>query len=182
MVKRKVGLILFLILIFMAPVKADVAPDFGYTRISINLNIETDEDVSDYRFYFDFSGDKREVEIKSPGMTTLPSMGGGVRYSSGALWAVSKTESRQEPIELIKHQFSRTVSFFEAGKQTEPKYRLIRDGNSLKLVKISDESAPNNLTILKNPFLLILIIGAILFSLAAASTGYILFRKVLKKS
>lgn len=133
MIKRNLGLILLMTLVFMVSVKADMPPPSGYERVSVNLIVETKEDLSDYRFYLDFAGDKKDVEIKSKGVTSLPPMGGGARYSSGTLWAVSKTNPNQ-PIELLKHQFSREVATKGSENISSVIYRLERDGSTLKVV------------------------------------------------
>ena len=73
---KKLGLILSLILIFTVFAKADIPPDPGFKRVSVDLNIEIKEDLSDYRFFLDFYGDLREVEVKK-GSNSIPSMGGG---------------------------------------------------------------------------------------------------------
>ncbi len=144
MTKRNLGLILLMTVTFIVSVKADIAPPSGYTRVSVNLIVETKEDVSDYRFYLDFFGDKKDVEIKSKGITNLPPMGGGARYSSVTLWAVSKKDAKQEPIELLKHQFSKEVPSSDSQNIPSGVYRIERDGNTLKATKISDDKVNQN--------------------------------------
>jgi len=130
---RGLGLIFLMTVTFIGPVKADMAPPSGYSKVSVNLIIETKEDVSDYKFYIDFFGDKKDVEIKNNGITNIPPMGGGARYSSGTLWAVPKNNSGQ-PIELLKHQFSREIPTKERENISSVIYRLEHDGKVLKVV------------------------------------------------
>jgi hypothetical protein len=41
----------------------DVAPEPGYKRISINLIVETNEDISDYRFFIKSGADLKEIFV-----------------------------------------------------------------------------------------------------------------------
>lgn len=163
---KKSGLVLLLIFVFMILAKADVAPDPDEMRMSADLIIETTEDLSDYRFFVDFFGAVHEVEIKSKAQTAIPPLGGGARYSSGNLLAISKKNLKDYPekiaspyaeegknlsqaisqkkiegiIELGKHQFSSTIKISQRKNWTYPTYKLERAENSLKLVKLRDIS------------------------------------------
>lgn len=148
---KNFGLILPLILIFAAFIKADVPPDPGFKRVSINLIVETKEDLSDYRFFLDFYGDMREVEIRQ-GSNSLPANGGGARYSSGTLWAIPKKSLKDETkeqiskalnenkivgaIKLAQHQFAQTVRDSETDKIQNPPYIIERDvEKGLKIIR-----------------------------------------------
>lgn len=148
---KKLGLILPLILLFTAFVKADVPPDPGFKKVSVSLNIETKEDLSDYRFFLDFYGDLHEVEIKK-GSNSIPSMGGGARYSSGTLWAIPKNSLKDEDkeqisqalkdnkiagaIKLAQHSFAQTIPESQTKDFQNPPYILERDAEkSLKATR-----------------------------------------------
>ena len=97
------------LLLLAVVIKADIPPDPGYKRVSISLEIETKEDLSDYKFYFDFNGEVREIAIKNKGTSTLPPMGGGARYSSGTLLAIPN-KNLKEPGKAISHEQSQNSS------------------------------------------------------------------------
>lgn len=61
---KKIRTVLLLIFVFVISTKADVAPAPDEMRVAADLNITTEADVSDYRFFLDFYGDLREVEVK----------------------------------------------------------------------------------------------------------------------
>ncbi|MBX7171478.1 MAG: hypothetical protein K1X72_11025 [Pyrinomonadaceae bacterium] len=145
----------FLLTLFLfTVVRADIAPPDGYKKVSTNLNIETKEDLTDYRFFLDFYGDVREVEIKK-GANSISSMG-GARYSSGTLWAVPKKSLKDETkeqisqalqgnklsgaIKLTQYQFSQTVSDSEADKIQSSSYLLERDAE--KGLKLTLQNVP----------------------------------------
>ncbi|MBS1795200.1 MAG: hypothetical protein JSS81_15185 [Acidobacteria bacterium] len=75
-----------------AAVLADVPPPSDYERVRLDLIIRTTEDLSDYRFFLDFYGDLREIEVKNKGETVIPPSGGGARYSNAAFYAVPRAE------------------------------------------------------------------------------------------
>jgi hypothetical protein len=138
------------IILLQMPAKGDVAPEPGFKRISSNLKVESDEDLSDYRFYVRSGADVKEVFIKKGEPTTISPLGGGAYYSAGKFLAVPRKEleklnsdKRAErlteleqavhdgkvpgAIELIDHIFSRTVNESEAGGFQDPLYRIEHD-------------------------------------------------------
>lgn len=205
---KNIFLILSVILVLNIFIKADVAPDPGYMKVSADLIIETKEDLSDYRFFLDFHGDYREVKIKSNGQTVIPSMGGGVRYSVGVLLAVpsaklkgfekvSSAEDSQKllqeierlkkdgsVIELTQHSFSKTIPVSERSNWSHPTYRIERDGTTLKVVdngNLSPKISLEEESQMKNSFLgIAAIIGTVLVGLAVVIGGIVLFRKSRK--
>jgi hypothetical protein len=204
MIAKLLGLILPLILLFTFLVKADVPPENGYVRVSIDLVTETEEDLSDYRFFLDFYGDLREVAVKSKGRAVIPSMGGGARYSSGTFLAIPKknlkgyggelsTDQLHElsqlikakkiegVVELARHRFSADIPKDE--KPAEVYYILKRDGETLKAEKISKEQpkTSSNLQTVSASSRIGLIAGGILITLAVVFAGVFAFRKVSKK-
>lgn len=202
MIGRNWGLILVIMLAFVVSVKADIAPDPDEMRVTADWLISTDEDLSDYRFFLDFMGDLREVEVKNKASTVLESKGGGARYSVGTLIAIPKSslkgfdaaEAISQAIrdkkiegvtELGKHQFSRTIKISERKNWTYPTYRIERDGNSLKLLKIGDVSPKLNLEeeaqINSDKYFMVTMAAGVLLTLAILIFGVFLFRKVWKK-
>lgn len=151
-----------IISIFTVFAKADIAPDPNETRIAHSLIIETIEDVSDYRFFLNFAGDVREIEVKSNGKTEIPPMGGGVRYSAATIFAIPKKFLKDFPnkiessfdeagkrfsdlikekkigvIELGTHSFSRVVKKSESESYLNAPYKLEKDNeNGLKLTRL----------------------------------------------
>jgi hypothetical protein len=142
--------------------KADIAPNPDEARFSYPLIIETTDEVSDYRFFLNFSGDLREIEVKSNGTSEIPSMGGGARYSSGMIIAIPKKflndfpnkiessyddigkrfsdlirEKKIGVIELGTHSFSRLIKKSESANYINAPYKLEKDiENGLKLTKL----------------------------------------------
>ncbi len=180
------------LLLLAVVIKADIPPDPGYKRVSISLEIETKEDLSDYKFYFDFNGEVREIAIKNKGTSTLPPMGGGARYSSGTLLAIpnknlkepgkaishEQLQNSSQPIndnkiELLKHRFSQDVLIYESG--TSPVYLIERVGNTLNATKKNGES------ISSQKFGNGIMLAGILIALAVLMVGILLFRRVLKR-
>ena len=202
--KKYLGIIVAIILLFNFYVKADVPPDPGYVRVSIDLVTETSEDLSDYRFFLDFYGDLREVEIKSKGRTSIPPMGGGARYRSGTLLAIPKKSLsglEEKPsseqlnnlsksikakeiegvAELAKHQFSADVPKGE--KPSESYYLIKREENTLKAEKVTEEKPKSK----SSPQLIAsdsrtgMVVGGFFLTLAVLVIGVFAFRKVSKK-
>ena len=202
--KKYLALIVPVILLFTFFARADVPPAAGYVRVSINLVTETTEDLSDYRFFLDFYGDLREVEIKSKGRTEIPPMGGGARYSSGTFLAIPKkslsgyedklsneqlsnlskaikANEIQGVTELAKHRFSADLPKGEKPPGTF--YRLKREENTLRAEKITDDK-PNSKS---SPQVVAadsrtgFVIAGVLMTLAVLVIGVFAFRKVWKK-
>ena len=202
--KKYLAAIFPLILLFTFIAKADVPPDPGFVRVSINLVTETSEDLSDYRFFLDFYGDLREVEIKSKGRTEIPPMGGGARYRAGTLLAIPKKSlsgyeekltneqlanlSRsikareiQGVAELAQHFFSRDIPKGE--KPPETFYRLTRAENTLKAEKVTEEKPKSTSSqLVAADSRTGMVIGGALLTLAALAIGVFAFRKVSKKA
>lgn len=178
--------------------RADIAPDPGYKDIFVPLFIETHDDLSDYRFFFNGAGRLREVKIKK-GEVMEVKVGG----DSGELLAIPKMNlgkfsdelSDQEfielkrkitegkirgVIELVRHIFFKTVPRSE--KTGNSVYRLEKDeSKGIKATlsqtddkEISFESYPKN----NNTSLLIIAGGFI--SAAFLFLGIWLFRKKQK--
>ncbi|PYS89733.1 MAG: hypothetical protein DMF62_06605 [Acidobacteria bacterium] len=141
----------------------DVAPEPGYKRITIDLILETNGDVSDYRLFIKSGGDLKEVFISPGKQTHILPLGGGAFYSTGTLVAVPKKNLEDlddapdegklsekavyggkvpGAIELVNHRFSREVREGEAAGYQDPVYRIERDPQSgLKAVYVSGGAA-----------------------------------------
>jgi len=160
--KLRNSVISILLLSFLAASGlADVAPDPGYTRVSLSIHIEAKDDFPEYRFFV-VSGDMaREVAVKKGAESVVSSLGGGARYRSGrfvAVPAASLASYGSAPageqlkamtgaivrgetpgtVELITHEFSRDVRNSEASGWTGPRYRLERtEGRGVTAVLVS---------------------------------------------
>ena len=197
---KKSGLILSLILIFTVFIKADVPPPKGYVRVSVNFVAETKEDLSDYRFFFDFYGNFHEVNIQNKAKTIVPPSGGGARYASGKFLAVPKSavndsiggqpygvselfkEKKVEGIiELGEHSFTKTVLRKDGKKVQPPVYLIERKADSLIMTQKKavvkraglEESEPKSGKTM---------IAGIFLSLSAIFGGVFIFRKKTVKN
>ena len=158
--RTPIGIFIFVILLSLS-VFGDVAPEFGFTRISLNLRLETTDDLSDFRFFIRSGSLVQEAVVRSGEQTVVSPLGGGAYYSSGKLLAIpakeltnfgdaqfdSRITEMQKAvyqgrvpgtIELVDHLFSRTVNESDAGTFQDPVYRIVRDPQAgLKAVHVS---------------------------------------------
>ena len=128
---------------------ADVAPDPGYTRVSANLILESDADLSAYRFFLESPMRVDEVKINSGGPTLIEAAGRGGAAQFGRLIAVPVSETNSisgdlsGPLlesfirekrfpnakELLSHNFQATIPIVEKASWQDPVYRIsIADG------------------------------------------------------
>ena len=159
MKNKKITLLLPIMLFLVIAGKADMPPEAGYSRVSYNLVIETTEDLTDFRFFVDFYGDLKDIEVKSKGRTTIPPMGGGARYSSGTLLAIPvkslngfavkltpeqlknlseaiRNKKIEGVLELAKHSFSDDIP---KGKTPEDVYyKISRQDKTLNAVRMTE--------------------------------------------
>jgi hypothetical protein len=157
--------LLLVIILLVVGVFGDVAPEIGYKRVSVKLQLETNDDLSGYRFFMRSGNDAKEVFLKKGEKTTVAPLGGGAFYSAGKLLAVPAAElqklngeggpERQNEIEravyqgkvtgrieLVDHLFSRTVPNAEADSFEDPLYRIEKDAQAgLKAVHVSGGAA-----------------------------------------
>ena len=204
MIKKNLAFIIPFILLFTFLAKADVPPDKGYVRVRLNLVTETTEDLSDYRFFLDFYGDLREVEIKSKGRTEIPPMGGGARYSSGTFLAIPKKSltalgektKREElanlskqikkkeiegVVELATHRF---IADIPAGEQPAETYYVIKhEEKTLKAEQITNEKPKSSSSqpLISSGAQTGYVVGGVLMTLAVLFAGIFAFRKALRK-
>ncbi len=209
MIKNRLVLISLIVFSVVFSVKADIAPDPGYTQVRTALFLETHDDLSDYRFFFNAGAFIQEVKVKKDEVAEVP--GGGGAGSSGELLAIpqkslagfGKEISNEDifdlrrqieenkisgVIELLSHSFNRVVSDGEADNYGDLKYLLKRsDEKGIEIVQLkSDEK-----TIKKNTLgtLLVainsrlwMIVAGIFLSLAVISFGILIVRKKVQKS
>ena len=203
---------LFLITILASGLRADIPPDKGYTRVNVQLILQTDEDLPDYRFFLVSSNLVKEIYLKKGEKTTVASLGGGARYSSGAIAAIPAkdlTAFGADPageklaeleaeisgyrvagtIKLFTHSFSREIRDAEAGSVTDAEYRIEKTPNGLAAVAIAGVAAANNvrfgITDVSKPVNIMgwaMIVGGVLMSLAIVIVGLWAFLRVRKKS
>lgn len=159
MIRRIAGLAILLSLFAIAS-QADIAPDPGFTRVTVYLVVELKEDIPGYRFFIASSNLVKEVQIKKGERTNVGPLGGGARYSSGTLFAIpSKSLKPSEvpedeytaekipgAIKLIDHGFQSTVRTADAGKVKDAMYRIEAGPTGPKAVEITDDSKKNNNT------------------------------------
>lgn len=166
MIKKSLA-VLFCILSIGYIAKADIAPMEGYSRVSLDLVLKTNENLSKYRFFVDFYGDLNEIKVKNKSTTTIPSIGGGARYRVGKLLAIPVSslknfkgkltrEKSNELSELIKnkqiagvvelaeHTFTEDIRDGESAVNYI--YEIKSEGNSLKVEKLG---VKNNKTEIK---------------------------------
>lgn len=130
--------------------RADFAPDPGYSSISAPLTIQTDEDLSDYRFFIESPMRLEEISIQKGNPTVVDPEGRAGAGRIVTLWAVPRksiadesafTDAAKLPdtdaalrdgriagaIKLLSHSFQTTVSDEEKSVWENPVYRVTRD-------------------------------------------------------
>lgn len=197
---NKFGLVLLLILATSVLVKADVPPQKGYVRVRTDFVVETKEDLSDYRFFLNFYGDLREVQLKPNNKTTVPSVGGGARYSSAQFLAIPKanlpaTEKPEDEdlkvivmairdkmiagvIELGTHSFIQDVKTANKNKVVTPTYLVSRSEGTL--VMTQQKKNLKKVSWVEDDNKTKTIIGSSFLSLAIIFGGVFMFRKKSK--
>ena len=138
----RIKIIGFIAVLFAAvlPVCADVAPDPGYTRVSSNLVLESDADLSAYRFFLESHIDVEEVTVASGAQTKIDAAGRGGAARIAKLVAIPRPEVGNvtaEEIEngikqkrfpgaivLLSHDFQATIPEWEKGGWTDTLYRI----------------------------------------------------------
>lgn len=132
---------------FVGLVFADIPPDPGYKRVSLNLVIQPQEDLADYRFFVKTGADLNEITLKKGEQVVVKPQGGGAFYRSGTLIAVPKASLGKlseaangselnemqkavydgkvsGAVELVKHRFIRDVLVKDAAGLKDPVYKI----------------------------------------------------------
>jgi hypothetical protein len=130
--------------------RADVPPEPGHSRISAPLTIQTDQDLSDYRFFIESPMRLEEITIQKGDPTVIDPEGRAGAGRIVTLWAVPRKSITDESaftdpsklpgtdealrdgrivgsIKLLTHSFQTTVSDEERSAWENPVYRVTRD-------------------------------------------------------
>ena len=152
--KKHLALVALLISICSFAVRADVAPDPGYTRVSVNLILEAEDDFPKYRFFLQSPIDIEEISLKK-GETVVDSATRGGAKRFGTLIAVprdalakagfgeaGKNDSALDlkrlneeirgkkiegVVELVRHSFQTHILITEKPSWKNPVYKLEKD-------------------------------------------------------
>jgi len=161
MKKLRPLIILIVVTALVALVLADVPPEPGSKRVSLNIIVKPTDNFDDYRFFLKNGLDLKEYTLIKDETIAMTSMGGGALYRSGSFLAVPKkalmglsetpATGRLNPmqkaivdgdvlgtIELINHSFIRDVPAAEAAGWKDPVYRIEKDAEKgVKAVWVS---------------------------------------------
>jgi hypothetical protein len=146
--EQKVLAALVIMLGFSTSVFADVPPDPGYVRQSANLVLETDADLSGYRFFLESPMKVEEIKIAAGASTIVDASGrvGAMRF--GRLFAIasrdlepfkdrlSEEEFREAlkgkklfaATQLLSHNFQTTIP--EGANWQDPGYLIEKDSDT----------------------------------------------------
>lgn len=200
-VKKKFGLILSFILLFSFTAKADTGVPRREPIYRLDLNLETKENLSDYRFFLSF-GDLWEIKVNDKTKTTIPppenwNPGVGRRFEKGFLLAIPGKNLTDFPdssletlkalseaiaekkidgiVELTRHTFY--GSRFLGTKPANPYYIIVREADTLKAIEVEGE----NDGFFPSKYLIAMAAAGILMAAAIIIFGIFLFRKAAKK-
>ena len=196
------------VLALLTVARADVPPEPGTSRLSVPLTLETNDDLSDYRFFLESPSRMEEVAIQKGQSTVVGPEGHAGASRIVTLWAIPKTSitgdlpladpARLEVVDtalrdgkvagsvkLLSHSFQTTIS--DAGKSQwkDPVYRITKDdtkGPTAALVSGGAAIASGNgyATKSSDRSLQIAMIGGVLFLVAAVGFGLWLMRQAAK--
>ena len=147
---------LVIMLGFSTSVFADVPPEPGYVRQSVNLVLETDADLSGYRFFLESPMKVEEIKIAASAPTIVDGSvrAGAMRF--GRLFAIASRDVEQfkdrlseeefrealkekklfTATQLLSHNFQTTIP--DGADWQDPVYRIEKDGETgLRAVQIS---------------------------------------------
>lgn len=144
---------------FFSTAKADVPPEPGFKRVTVNLVVEAQDDFPDHRFFLRSGSQIVEVSLKKGSREVLSPIGGGSFYRSGSFIAIPKASIKDLPdppgssdlnkliesindskvggvIQLVNHSFAREVREAEVKKVKDVVYSIerIEDGPKANLV------------------------------------------------
>ena len=209
MIKRKLALpLMFFISLCSFGVYGDVAPDPGYTRVSVDLILDAQDEFSDHRFFLQSPIDIEEISLKK-GETIIESTnrGGAKRYAtllavprdvlaksseSGDLkWLNDQIRSKkiEGVVELAKHTFQSTIPIGEKSGWKNPVYKLEKDASKGIKATLVQQTGGGEVSfglydIEKSytPLAYSLVIGGVLFSGAMVLLGIWIFRGKRQKN
>jgi len=164
MYRRKISAILVAVIALFAVARADVPPEPGNSRISVPLTIETNEDLSDYRFFIESPMRLEEVTVHKGTPTVIGTEGRAGAGRIVTVWAVPRKSITDESaftdpsklqntdtalregqlagaMKLFSHAFLTTVPDGEKSAWENPVYRLTRDqGKGLAATRTGGEA------------------------------------------
>lgn len=198
-------LLTFLLIFGLLPaiVRADIPPDPGFTRQAADLILESDGDLSGFRFFLDSPAKVEEIKLTS-GRTVIEAANRGGAMRSGKLIAVPVSDMavisgdlsgallesmiRQKKFpnakELLLHSFQQTISVVEKPLWQNPVYRISVSGREISATKVSGGSSPAVTSQSAGylwPIVIVSGVVAVLFTLAVVVIGVWLFRRKKKK-
>lgn len=198
------SLLLLLTLLFTTGIAvADVPPDPGSTRQPANLILETDGDLSAYRFFLDSPMRVEEVKVTGNRIVIEAANRDGAMRSA-KLIAVPLSDMsvisgdlsgsliefliRQNKFpnakELISHNFQQTISIVEKPLWQDPVYRISVENGEISASKLSGGSE-SGVVSLSTEYLwpIVIVSGAValMLTMALIVFGVWLFRRKKKK-
>lgn len=164
MLDRRVIYLAVTILCLRIACFADVAPEPGYKRVYLSLALQTQDDLSNYRFFVESGGELEEIKLSVNEPVTIDPKGGGARYNSATVYAVPKKALRfADPVptfeeltrleaslhdktvpgaaKLLDHDFSFDVPEIEADSYTNPIYQVRQDAQFGVVVERLDDGS-----------------------------------------
>jgi len=90
--KRRASTIVFLTCVFCLAAHADVPPDVGYIIQSVSVTIQTQDDLSDYRFFNESPMRIEEIAIEKGKATVIDGNGRVGAARIGTLWAIRRKD------------------------------------------------------------------------------------------
>jgi len=206
--RSTVSAVLFAILALLTVARADLPPEPGSSRVSVPLALETNDDLSDYRFFMESPSRMEEVTIQKGQSTVIGPEGHAGIGRIVTLWAIPKASitdglplsdpSKLEEVDaalrdgkvvgavkLLTHSFQTTVSDEEKSKWNDPVYRITRENSKGLTATMMSERKANtgtsgSVTKSSDRSLQIAMIGGLLFVLAAVGFGLWLLRRASK--
>lgn len=180
-------------------IRADIAPDKGFKRIPIRMTLETNEDLSDHRFFVISSDLVKEIHIRSGEKTTVGPLGGGARYRSGKIVAIPTASLREFGDDLTGDQLAELRSTVAndgpAGTTellTQDLFREVVEGYPGDAIETTMAAGSDSkggiafaITDVGVPLITMrraMIAGGVLITLAFVVLGLLVFRKLVKRS
>lgn len=186
-----------LLLVLCSVAFADIAPDPGDSNVQADLIIETNADLSGYRFFLDSPMRVEEVKINPGSITTISAQGRAGAAKLGKLIAVPVTDItisgeltpalledliRRKAFpnarDLFTHYFQTTIPTIEKPVWKPPVYRLSIENGVVASTKIS----PARQTGVSLLYYAIPVVAVgVLMTIGIAIIGIWLFRRSRKK-
>lgn len=191
--KRTAAIVVFALL-SAVNTAADVAPDPGYVRREVSLIIESDSDLTGYRFLLSSPAGLEEITVLSGSPTIIRASGrsGTARY--GELWAVPNAETGEVTVEqmkdvpwqkygpnakhLLSHNFQTFIPESEKLNWQDPVYRISVEDGVVSATPIAGGSpGGRRMTYSIWQFVGPVAVAGLLLAAGLAVTGISLFRR-----